>query len=59
VRYLDETIAAVLAIVAAKLLLKDVIHLSPVASLAVVLACFAVGTLVSLGADRRDRTAAL
>jgi tellurite resistance protein TerC len=58
VRYLDETIAVVLAIVAAKLLLKDVIHLSPVASLALVLACFAVGTLVSLRADRRDETAA-
>jgi tellurite resistance protein TerC len=53
VRFLDETIAVVLAIVALKLLLKDVIHLSPVASLGIVLACFAVGIGISLRADRR------
>jgi tellurite resistance protein TerC len=53
VRFLDETIAVVLAIVALKLLLKDVIHLSPLASLGIVLACFAVGIGISLRADRR------
>jgi tellurite resistance protein TerC len=53
-RYLDETIAVVLAVVAAKILLADVVHVGPVVSLVIVLLCFAVGIVVSLRADRRD-----
>jgi tellurite resistance protein TerC len=57
-RYLDETIAVVLAVVAVKLLLEDVHKVGPVASLAVVAACFAVGIAASLWADARDPDAA-
>jgi tellurite resistance protein TerC len=53
-RYLDETIAVVLAVVAAKILLADVVHVGPVVSLCLVLLCFAVGIVVSLRADHRD-----
>jgi tellurite resistance protein TerC len=53
-RYLDETIAVVLAVVAAKILLADVVHVGPAVSLGLVLLCFAVGIAVSLRADRRD-----
>jgi tellurite resistance protein TerC len=53
-RYLDETIAIVLALVAVKLLLEDVYKLGPVASLLLVAACFAVGIVASLIADARD-----
>jgi len=53
-RYLDETIAIVLALVAVKLLLEDVYKLGPEASLALVAACFAVGIIASLVADARD-----
>jgi tellurite resistance protein TerC len=53
-RYLDETIAIVLALVAVKLLLEDVYKLGPVASLLLVAACFAVGIAASLIADARD-----
>ena len=53
-RYLDETIAIVLALVAVKLLLEDVYKIGPVASLALVAACFAVGIIASLVADARD-----
>jgi tellurite resistance protein TerC len=51
-RYMDETLAVVLALVGVKLLLSDVVHLSAVASLGVVAACFAVGIVASLRADR-------
>jgi tellurite resistance protein TerC len=54
-RYLDETIAIVLAVVAVKLLLEDVYKVGHVASLAVVLGCFTVGIVASLVADARDR----
>lgn len=53
-RYLDETIAAVLALVGAKLLIEDLVRLGPAASLALVLGAFAVGTALSVRADRRD-----
>jgi tellurite resistance protein TerC len=53
-RYLDETIAVVLALVAVKLLLEDVYKVGPVASLLMVAACFAVGIVASLIADARD-----
>jgi tellurite resistance protein TerC len=53
-RYLDETIAIVLAIVAVKLLIEDVYKVSPVANLVVVLALLAGGIVASVMADRRD-----
>jgi tellurite resistance protein TerC len=53
-RYLDETIAIVLALVALKLLLSDVVHLSPVVSLATIAAAFAIGMIASVIANRRD-----
>src|SRR3954469_2112619 len=53
-RYLDETIAAVLAIVGVKLLIEDVVKIGPVPSLVIILAAFAVGMILSLRADRRD-----
>jgi tellurite resistance protein TerC len=57
-RYLDQTIAAVLALVAVKLLIEDVYKVGPLTSLAVVAAAFAVGIVASLLADRRDPDAA-
>jgi tellurite resistance protein TerC len=54
IRYLDETIAVVLALVAVKLLLEDVYKVGPLTSLAAVAAVFAVGIAASLVADRRD-----
>jgi tellurite resistance protein TerC len=53
-RYLDETIAVVLALVAVKLLLEDVYKLGPVASLLLVAVAFTIGIVASLIADRRD-----
>jgi TerC family integral membrane protein len=53
-RYLDETIAVVLALVAVKLLLEDVVKIGPLASLAGVAVSFAIGIGASLLADRRD-----
>ena len=53
-RYLDETIAIVLALVAVKLLIEDIYKIGPVASLAMVAACFVVGIAASLIADARD-----
>jgi tellurite resistance protein TerC len=53
-RYLDETIAVVLALVGLKLLLEEVVHIGPVASLGIVAACFAAGTVASLLGDRRE-----
>ena len=54
-RYLDETIAVVLGLVAVKLLLEDVVHISPQASLVGVAVAFAVGIALSVRADRRER----
>ena len=53
-RYLDETIAFVLAAVAIKLLIEDVYKIGPEASLGIVALCFAVGITASLIADARD-----
>ncbi len=53
-RYLDETIAVVLALVGIKLLIEDLIKISPEASLAGVAVAFTVGIVASLIADRRD-----
>jgi tellurite resistance protein TerC len=53
-RYLDETIAVVLALVGVKLLVEEWVKLGPVASLLGVLAAFAVGMIASLIADRRE-----
>lgn len=53
-RYLDETIAVVLALVGVKLLIEDLVKVGPVASLALVFACFAIGIVASIMADRRD-----
>jgi tellurite resistance protein TerC len=52
-RYLSQTIAIVLGIVAAKLLIEDVVKIGPVVSLGLVAACFAVGIAASLAQDRR------
>jgi tellurite resistance protein TerC len=51
-RYLDETIAVVLGLVAVKLLIEDIVHISPQASLLGVALAFAVGIGLSLRADR-------
>ena len=53
-RYLDETIAVVLALVAVKLLIEDLYKIGPIGSLLIVAAAFAVGIGASLMADRRD-----
>ena len=53
-RYLDETIAVVLALVGVKLLIEDLIKISPEASLAGVGIAFTVGIVASLIADKRD-----
>ena len=53
-RYLDETIAVVLALVAVKLLIEDFYKMGPVLSLLMVAACFAIGIGASIIADRRD-----
>jgi tellurite resistance protein TerC len=53
-RYLDETIAIVLAVVAVKLLIEDLYKMGPVLSLLMVAACFVVGITASLIADARD-----
>jgi tellurite resistance protein TerC len=52
-RYLDETIAVVLAIVGVKLLIEDLVKIGPLASLAIIAAAFSVGIGASLLADRR------
>ena len=56
-RYLDETIAIVLAVVAVKLLIEDVYKVSPLANLAIVLALLIGGIVASVIADRRDTRA--
>jgi tellurite resistance protein TerC len=53
-RYLDQTIAVVLAIVAVKLLIEDLVKIGPIVSLLLVLGCFVVGIVASILADRRD-----
>src|SRR5215207_2526972 len=53
-RYLDETIAIVLAIVAVKLLIEDLVKIGPEISLAIVAVAFTIGIVASVIADRRD-----
>jgi tellurite resistance protein TerC len=53
-RYLDETIAVVLALVGVKLLIEDLVKIGPVVSLLIVAACFAGGIIASMIGDRRD-----
>jgi tellurite resistance protein TerC len=55
-RYLNQTIAIVLAIVGIQLILQEahVLELSEVAKLGIVALAFAVGIIASLVADRRD-----
>jgi tellurite resistance protein TerC len=53
-RYLDETIAVVLALVAVKLLIEDVYKIGPEASLGIVALSFTIGIVASIVADRRD-----
>jgi TerC family integral membrane protein len=54
IRFLDQTIAVVLALVGVKLLIEDLVKVGPLVSLAFVVLAFTVGTLLSLIADRRD-----
>ena len=56
-RYLDETIAIILAVIAVKLMLEDVYKMPPEASLGLVLALLTGGIVVSMIADRRERAA--
>jgi tellurite resistance protein TerC len=51
-RYLDETIAVVLAIVGVKLLVEDFVKIGPLPSLAIIGVTFAVGIAASLFGDR-------
>ncbi|HEU0024351.1 MAG TPA: TerC/Alx family metal homeostasis membrane protein [Thermoleophilaceae bacterium] len=53
-RYLDETIAVVLAMVGVKLLIEDLVVIGPVASLGVIAVAFTIGIALSVRADRRD-----
>jgi tellurite resistance protein TerC len=53
-RYLDETIAIVLGIVAVKLLIEDLYKVGPVLTLVIVFVAFAIGIVASLIADSRD-----
>jgi tellurite resistance protein TerC len=53
-RYLDKTIALILAFVGIKILAADVVHVSDLGSLAVIAGLLAGGVLASLAADRVD-----
>ena len=53
-RYMDQTIAVLLAIIGLKLLLGGVLHIGPLASLVAVLVVLAGGTLISLRSGRPD-----
>jgi tellurite resistance protein TerC len=53
-RYLDETIAVVLALVGVQLLIEDLYDVPQWGSLAIVVIAFAIGILASIIADRRD-----
>ena len=53
-RYLDETIAIVLGVVAVKLLAEDLYKAGPVLTLVIVFVAFAIGIIASVVADRRD-----
>jgi tellurite resistance protein TerC len=53
-RYLDQTIAVVLGLVGVKLLIEDLVHIGPLASLGMIALLFVIGIVASLLADRRD-----
>ena len=53
-RYLDETIALILAFVGIKILAADLVEISDLGSLAVIAALLAGGIIASLAADRLD-----
>ncbi len=53
-RYLDETIAVVLGLIAVKLLTEDLVKIGPVLNLALVAFVFAVGIGASIARDRSD-----
>jgi tellurite resistance protein TerC len=57
-RYLSQTIAIVLGVVAVKLLVEDWVKVGPAVSLLIVAVCFAVGIGASLRADRREAASA-
>ena len=52
-RYLDQTVAVVLAFVGMKLLIEGFVKIPPLPSLAVVAGLFALGIAASLVGDRR------
>jgi tellurite resistance protein TerC len=52
-RYLDQTIAVVLALVGIKLLIEDIVKIGPVVSLLIVFAAFVIGMTASVIVDRR------
>jgi TerC family integral membrane protein len=54
-RYLAKTISLILAFVGIKILAADLVHVSDLASLAVIAGFLAGGVLASLAADRLDR----
>jgi tellurite resistance protein TerC len=58
-RYLDQTIAIVLGLVAVKLLTEDLYEVGPVASFAIIAVAFAIGIVASIIADRRDPAGAV
>jgi predicted tellurium resistance membrane protein TerC len=49
--YMDQTIAVLLALVGAKLVAGDVVHVGPLESLAAVVLVLAAGTAISLRAS--------
>jgi tellurite resistance protein TerC len=53
-RYLDQTIAVVLALVGVKLLIEDLVEVGPLVSLGVIVVAFTAGILLSIRADSRD-----
>jgi len=53
-RYLDQTVAVVLAFVGVKLLIEGFVKIPPLPSLAVVAGLFAIGIAASLAGDRRE-----
>ena len=55
-RYLDRTIAILLAAIGVKLLLEGALHIGPAASIAGIAVILTVGIVASLVANRRDGT---
>jgi predicted tellurium resistance membrane protein TerC len=53
-RYVDETIALILAVVGLKILAADLVEISDLGSLAVIAALLIGGVAASLAADRLD-----